>query len=64
MGIRDIPTMIDADTCAVVEVCDAATRDQIILIREAIHPIRTGAISQVRMEFKGDGWSLTLEARK
>jgi hypothetical protein len=64
MGSRDIQTMVDTDLVSIVEVNDIDTRDQIILIREAIHPIRTGAISKVRMEFKCADWSMTLDARK
>ncbi len=61
---RDIQTMVDTDLASIIEINDSDTRDQIILIREAIHPIRTGAISEVRMEFKCADWSMTIEARK
>jgi len=61
---RTITTMVDTDFIAQVEICHSETRDHIILIREAIHPIRTGAVKEINVKVQMAEWTLTVEARK
>ena len=59
-----ILTMVDGRTTMPVVPYSGETRDQIILIREAIHALRTEAASQINVKVQREKWSLTVEARK
>ena len=59
-----IQTYVDAEKIVSLEMYGGAVRDQLILIRDAVHAIRTGAVQEVRVHVQGKDWSLTIEARK
>lgn len=61
---RTITTFVDADKCAVLDIEYSRVRDQLILIRDAVHSIRTGAVSEVKVSVQNKDWSITIEARK
>ena len=64
MSNRIITTMTDTESGQAVEIYASDTRDHIILIREAIHPVRTGAIREVSIKVQTKDWTLSVTARK
>ena len=61
---RTITTFVDADKCAVLEIEYSRVRDQLILIRDAVHAIRTDAVREIKVSVQNKDWSITIEARK
>ena len=61
---RTITTFVDADKCAVLDIEYARVRDQLILIRDAVHAIRTDAVREIKVHITNKDWSIMIEARK
>ena len=64
MNGKTITTMLDTTTAEVVEIYAGHTRDQIILIREAVHSLRTEAAREIKVTVLHKDFTLTVEARK
>lgn len=59
-----IKTMTDATTASDVDIYAGHTRDQIILIREAVHSLRTEAAREIKVTVQHKDFTLTVDARK
>lgn len=59
-----IMTRVDEATTMELEIYSGSVRDQLILIREAVHSIRTGAVREFKFTVQAKEWTMTVEARK
>lgn len=63
-GKTTILTTTDKDTVSLVEIYSGELRDAIIMVREAVHALRTEAAREIKLTIQRERWSLTVEARK
>ncbi len=57
-------TFVGTETVAPVEIWSGSVRDQLILIRDAVHALRTQAASEIELSVQVKEWTMTVKVRR